>query len=204
MLQAVHRPVLDWKGLEELIKQEASLCYRLLRYLNSAAFGFVSEIRSIRHALSMLGEREIRRWISLVATLGAGQNKGDELVQSALVRAHFCELVSRRIGHREPDCFLVGLLSLIDAILGISMPDLLDRVSVDREIKAALLGKPSVPRAILDLVQAQENADWQRCSQLACELHVSEAELSQAYIDSIGWAREVSRIRSDVPTCHPV
>ncbi len=61
MLQAIHHPVPDWKLLEGLIKQEASLGYRLLRYLNWAAFGFICEIRSVRHALSMLGEREIRR-----------------------------------------------------------------------------------------------------------------------------------------------
>jgi len=68
MLEAAHRPVLDWRKLEELIKQEASLCYRLLRYLNSAAFGFVNEIRSVRHALSMLGSARFAagfRWSQL-------------------------------------------------------------------------------------------------------------------------------------------
>jgi c-di-GMP-related signal transduction protein len=89
MLQAIHKPELDWKVIETLIKQEASLCYRLLRYLNSARFAFCSEIRSVRHALSMLGETEIRRWVSMVATLAAARNKPDELVQSALVRARF-------------------------------------------------------------------------------------------------------------------
>jgi c-di-GMP-related signal transduction protein len=73
MLQAVPRPELDPREVEDIIKSETSLCYRLLRYLNSAVFGFANEIHSVRHALSMLGEREPCRWIRLVATLGAGQ-----------------------------------------------------------------------------------------------------------------------------------
>src|SRR5205823_4628884 len=89
MLQAVSQPELDPKEIENVIKSEASICYRLLRYLNSAVFGFPSEIHSVRHALSILGEREVRRWVRLVATLGAGQGKSSELVLSALVRARF-------------------------------------------------------------------------------------------------------------------
>ena len=72
MLQEVSRPDLELPELEKLIKAEASVCYRLLRYLNSAMFGFGSEIHSVRHALSMLGERDVRRWVRLVAAVGAG------------------------------------------------------------------------------------------------------------------------------------
>ena len=75
MLQEVSRPDLDLPGLEKLIKSEASVCYRLLRYLNSAIFGFHSEIHSVRHALSILGERDLRRWVRLVAAVGAGQER---------------------------------------------------------------------------------------------------------------------------------
>src|SRR5437879_13645813 len=97
MLQAVSQPELDPKEIENVIKSEASICYRLLRYLNSAVFGFPSEIHSVRHALSILGEREVRRWVSLVATLGAGQGKSGELVHSVLLRESFCELMAARV-----------------------------------------------------------------------------------------------------------
>jgi c-di-GMP-related signal transduction protein len=72
MLTAVSQPELDVRAIENLVKGEAFLCYRLLRYLNSAAFGFAAEIHSVRHALSILGEREVRRWIRLVASFGGG------------------------------------------------------------------------------------------------------------------------------------
>jgi c-di-GMP-related signal transduction protein len=191
MLEMAHRPELDWVELEKVIKQEASICYRLLRYLNSAAFSFVREIRSVRHAMSMLGEREIRKWISLVATLGAGRNKPGELVQSALIRARFCELLSQQIGGRNADDFLLGLLSLMDAILGMTMVDLLKRVPVEQEIKAALLGMPSRLLPLYKLVLAQESADWERCNQLAAQLHVAENDVAQAYLQALKWARDI-------------
>jgi c-di-GMP-related signal transduction protein len=192
MLEVANRPDLDWVELEKLIKQEASICYRLLRYLNSAAFAFVREIRSVRHALSMLGEREIRKWISLVATIGAGQNRPGELVQAALIRAHFCELLSPRISGKYSDDFLLGLLSLMDAILGVTMENLLRRVPVDRDIKAALLGMPSRLLPLYKLMLAQESADWERCNELAAQLHLSETEVAYAYVRAVKWARDIA------------
>jgi c-di-GMP-related signal transduction protein len=192
MLHVVHQPRMDFAQLEALIKQEASLCYRLLRYLNSAVFSFAREIRSVRHALSILGENEIRRWISLAATVGAGQQKSAELLQTALVRAHFCELISRETQRGETEYFLLGLLSVMDAILGISMSRVLEGLPLDRDIKAALLGHPSRLRPVYELVQAQENADWINCAGIARRLRIPEQEVAEAYLASVQWAREVS------------
>jgi c-di-GMP-related signal transduction protein len=75
LLRAVSQREIDVREIELIIKQEASVCYRLLRYLNSAAFGIQNEVHSIRHALTLLGEREVRRWIRLVATLTAGEKR---------------------------------------------------------------------------------------------------------------------------------
>ena len=104
MLQVVSKAELEPREIENAIKGEASLCYRLLRYMNSASFGFASEIHSVRHALSMLGEREVRRWVRLVVTLAAGQNKSSDLVLSALVRARFCELLPPKSSTGNPIC----------------------------------------------------------------------------------------------------
>ena len=127
MLQEVSRPDLDLPGLEKLIKSEASVCYRLLRYQNSAVFGFHSEIHSVRHALSILGERDLRRWVRLVAAVGAGQERTSDLVLSALVRGRFAELVAPHVPHGQSDLFLMGLLSLIDAMLEMPMSDVLEK-----------------------------------------------------------------------------
>jgi c-di-GMP-related signal transduction protein len=192
MWQAVARPELDIREVEEVIKGEASLCYRLLRYLNSAAFGFGTEIHSIRHALSLLGEREVRRWIRLVATLGAGQNKSSDLVLSALVRARFCELLSPSVAAGDSDLFLMGLLSLMDAILEIPMARVLENVSVDQESKALLLGGASRLRPFYQLMLAQESGEWETARELARQLHLSESDVAEKHWEAMQWARGVS------------
>ena len=127
--------------LEKLLKQEASICYRLLRYLNSPVFGFSLEIKSVRHAMAILGEREMRRWIRLVVTIGAAEQCCNELVLMGLTRARFCELLSERL-RLTNDLFLMGLLSIMDAILEVDMATLLDQIPVDRETKEVLLAGP--------------------------------------------------------------
>ena len=192
MLQTVSKPELDPREIEDAIKSEASLCYRLLRYLNSAVFGFANEIHSVRHALAMLGEREVRRWVRLVVTLAAGQGKSSELVLSALVRARFCELLSPKIQHGESDLFLLGLLSMMDAILEIPMPEVLDRVPIDQETKALLLGGTGRLRPLYQLMLARESGDWQNTAELSKSLHLSDGEVAEAYWSAMQWARQVS------------
>jgi c-di-GMP-related signal transduction protein len=192
MLTAVSQPELDVRHIENLVKGEASLCYRLLRYLNSAAFGFASEIHSVRHALSILGEREVRRWIRLVASLGAGQDKSSDLVLAALVRARFCELLSPKIQHGDSDFFLLGMLSLMDTILEIPMRQVLDNVPIDQECKAVLLGATSRLRPFYQLMLAQESGEWAAVKDLTTQLHLNEVEVSVAYWQAMQWARQVS------------
>jgi c-di-GMP-related signal transduction protein len=192
LLQEVSRPELNVPGIEKLIKAEASVCYRLLRYLNSPIFGFKTEIHSVRHALSMLGERDVRRWIRLVAAVGAGQEKTSDLVLSALVRGRFGELLSPRVTHGESDLFLLGLLSLIDAMLEMPMEDVLDKIPLDQETKAVLLGQPSALRPVFQLMLAHESGEWEAAAQLCAGLHLDAEEVAGFYWKAQQWAREVS------------
>jgi c-di-GMP-related signal transduction protein len=192
MLQVVSKPELEPREIENAIKGEASLCYRLLRYMNSASFGFASEIHSVRHALSILGEREVRRWVRLVVTLAAGQNKSSDLVLSALVRARFCELLSPKIKHGESDLFLLGLLSLMDSILELPMTDVLEKVPLDQETKAVLLGETSHLRPLYQLMLAQESGDWKGISELAKALSLGESEVAEVYWNAMRWAKEMN------------
>ncbi len=194
LLQAVSRPELELRELEHLIKQEASICYRLLRYLNSAAFGIQSEVHSIRHALTMLGEREVRRWIRLVTTLTAGDGKSSELVTSAMVRARFCELISPRVPSGESDLFLMGLLSMVDVILEMPMARILETISVDSDTKAVLLGGPSRLRPLYELMLARESGDWQGTTRQAKKLGLIESEVAEAYWHAMQWVRQLNSV----------
>jgi c-di-GMP-related signal transduction protein len=192
MLQAVQDPDLDLKRIESLIKCEVAICYRLLRYLNSAAFGFSNEIRSIRHALTMMGSIEIRRWVQLVATLGATQQQGNEVVFAALVRARFCELLTSRVLHNGSDLFLMGLFSLIDSILQVPMQTVLTNILIDDAIKNVILGLPSHLRAIYRLMLAQESGEWEAVEELCKLLRLSTDESSDAYWQAVEWSREIT------------
>ena len=192
MLTEVSRPELDLLDLENLIKAEASICYRLLRYLNSPIFGFKSEIHSVRHALSMLGERDVRRWVRLVAAVAAGQEKTTDLILSALVRGRFGEFLAPLVPHGESDLFLLGLLSLIDAMLEMPMAEVLERIPLDHETKAVLLGQPSVLRPVFQLMLAHESGEWQAAADLSAGLQLPKEDVAFYYWQAQQWAREVS------------
>ena len=192
MLQEVSRPELDVAGLEKLIKEEASVCYRLLRYLNSAMFGFKKEIHSVRHALSILGERDLRRWVRLIAAVGAGQDKTSDLVLSALVRGRFCELLAPKVSHGESDLFLMGLLSLIDAMLETPMQAVLEKIPLDSATNAVLLGQPSVLRPVFQLMLAHESGEWEAAAALSEGLRLDADDVAASYWQAQQWARALS------------
>ncbi|HZQ97069.1 MAG TPA: HDOD domain-containing protein [Candidatus Sulfotelmatobacter sp.] len=192
MLQEVSRPELDLPRVEKLVKAEASVCYRLLRYLNSTAFAFRNEIHSVRHALTILGERDLCRWVRLVAAVGAGQDKTSDLVLSALVRGRFGELLAPRVPHGESDLFLLGLLSLMDAMLEIPMEEVLRRISLDHATHAVLLGQPSLLSAVFQLMLAEERGDWEAAEKLSHSLNLDPQVIAGYYWEAQQWARELA------------
>ena len=192
LLRAVSAPEIDVREFEEMIKQEVSICYRLLRYLNSAAFGIQNGVHSVRHALALLGEREVRRWVRLVATLTVAENRSTELVASAMIRARFCELLAPRVPHGESDLFLMGMLSVVDAILEIPMTRVVEAIPLDNETKAVLLGASSRLQPIYALMLARESGDWNTTAEYSRKLALRESEVAEAFSQAIQWARQIS------------
>jgi EAL and modified HD-GYP domain-containing signal transduction protein len=188
LLQAASREEFETREIEEIVKAEASLCYRLLRYLNSAVFGLRSEIHSVRHALAILGQREVRKWIRLVATLGAGQDKPSDLVLSALARARYCELLAPKVPHGDSELFLVGLLSLMDAILDLPMGVLLEGINVDHDTKAVLLGQAGPLDPVYQLMIAHEAADWPKVAALCSKLSLPQDLAVESHWNAMRWA----------------
>lgn len=193
VLQAANRRELDQDEITECIKAEASLSYRLLRYLNSPAFFLVTEVRSIPHALMLLGERGIRRWVSLVAIACMGEDKPQELLLLPLMRARFCELLAP-LAHQDSaasDLFLMGLLSAIDAILDMKMEDVLKEIPIRSEIRGALLGEENVLRGIYDVALHYERAEWPQFQVAARQMAISQEAVSDLYVRSMEWAAAV-------------
>lgn len=112
-------PEFSHQAVEDLLKSDPSLIYKLLRYLNSPLPGLRGEVPSVREAITLLSEIEFRRWISILAIVSMASDKPPELIRTALTRAFFCEVLSHPAGlsHQSSNLFLMGLLSITDAIL---------------------------------------------------------------------------------------
>ncbi len=192
LLSTVFKPDLDWNELEEIFKSDAVLYVRLLRYLNSAIFGLRSEIKSIRRALTILGENEVRRWCRLSGMLELSKNKPSDLALSALVRARFAELIGTRVEHGDSDLFQVGLLSLTDAMLEISMRDVLDGLPLDEAVKTVLLENRGPLSPIYELLLAVEAGIWPKVEELAVELKIDQNFIAQSHWTAMEWAQSVA------------
>lgn len=196
LLTAVSKPEVDFSEIEDLIKREPSLCYRLLRYLNSPLLGLSSPVVSVRNALNLLGERESVRWIRMATTLVMGQEKSSDLVLSSLVRARFCELIAPKVEHGNSDLFLMGMLSLIDAILSVPMGVVIEELCLDANVKAQLLaaksGKKTPLSTIYDLMVAREAGDWGLVTRLGKQLNLSLSSVAEASNQAMRWAHDVT------------
>lgn len=192
LLGEINQPVLDVEALHNIIKRDVSLTYRLLRYLNSASFGFRSEIGSVRHALTMLGEREIRKWATLVAMATVGDGKPSELMIVALTRARFLELIAPYLAldEKDQDLFLLGMLSLLDAVLDQPLARCLNGIPLSAPIRGALLGRPGQYGRLLEVAICYERGAWNGLSVLARELRLSPTLLPDAYLRASDWARK--------------
>jgi EAL and modified HD-GYP domain-containing signal transduction protein len=197
LIQEAHRPELDFTRLTALISQDVSFSYKLLRYANSARFGRESKIHSIRRALVVLGEYGIRKWIAIAALPMIADDKPGELITQSLVRGRFCELLGQASGEGvEDQAFLVGLFSMLDALLDRPLEDALTELGLAPPLDAVLRGQPaedSVLATIYNLVRRYEVADWDEVERLAGHLGTPAELVGAAYREALPWADEVAR-----------
>jgi EAL and modified HD-GYP domain-containing signal transduction protein len=194
-LRELNKPSLDYTALEQIIKQDASLAYKLLKYLNSAAVGLRSKLTSIQQALVMMGERPLRKWGSLVVITSINSKRPPELLLTSLVRAHFCEAVARKLNmaDQQLDMFLIGLLSSMDVALGIPMASILDQTGVSDVVRNVLLQDANAPKdlaKIFNLSVACERGAWNTVVKSSAGLRLTQGDLATIYYASLSWANQ--------------
>jgi EAL and modified HD-GYP domain-containing signal transduction protein len=196
MLSEVNQPELSYDHLESVIKQDISFTYHLLRYINSAWFGLRYKITSIKHALVLLGPKEIRKWFALVAMRYLGTDKPSELLQCCLARAKMGEQIAPLVGldSRAPEVFLVGMFSVIDALLDTPMEVIMAKLPLDDQVKGALLGQPNVYKTIFDAILSYEKGNWEDFSRHASELRLDEQSVPEIYAESLRWTKKALAI----------
>jgi EAL and modified HD-GYP domain-containing signal transduction protein len=190
LLREINRTDLDFADLEDVIKREPSLTYKLMTYINSVAFSFRSRITSVRQSLALLGEDAVRKWASVVALAALAHEQPSELLVSSLIRARFCEVIaaSVKLEERGQELFLMGLFSLLDAITGRPMHDVLANLPLADDIKMALLGNRNRLRDVLACVLAYEQAEWETFGLFAAKLRLDEGETVRIYLEAVVWA----------------
>jgi c-di-GMP-related signal transduction protein len=196
LIQEAHRAELDFTRLTALISQDVSLSYKLLRYANSARFGRQGKIHSIRRALVVLGEYGIRKWIAIAALPAIAGDKPSELVTHSLVRGRFCELLGQASGQGvEDQAFLIGLFSMLDALLDRPLNDALEELGLALPLDSVLRGmapEESVLNQIYSLVRRYEAADWDGVDVLAGKLGTPSEVVGAAYREALPWADELA------------
>jgi c-di-GMP-related signal transduction protein len=194
LIAAVNASEFDFARIEEILKQEPSLVYKLLRYLNSPLLGLRNEVRSISHAITLIGETEFRRWVSVVAIISMAGDKPPELIRTALTRAFCCEEISGAAGlsPQRSDLFLMGLLSVTDAILDLPMATILSHLPLSPEVHTALSGGANRFRDVYDTLLSYERADWKTLSSLAAKIGCAEDRLPESFLYAANRAAVVS------------
>jgi EAL and modified HD-GYP domain-containing signal transduction protein len=201
LLIALNTPDLSFDDLENLVKHDVSLSYRVLRSANSAAFAVVREITSIRSALVFLGMDQIRKWASVWAMAGLSGGEAPGAVSLALVRARGCERIGELIaGSDSGGLFLLGLCSLLDVILRQSMEVALADMPLPTPVREALLGAQNSSRTALDAIIAYERGEWDAAGELIEQLGLGRSTLPSIYADAVRWARTLSQFSAPETT----
>ena len=193
LLNLLQNPDTPDSALDAAFQSDVALCYKLLRIVNAAALGGRS-IKSIPHAVRLVGREMLHRWLAvlLVSSLGRSGDVSRELALTAITRARMCELVTVASAERRQagSAFIVGLLSLLDVLLEIPMPTILARLELSEDVKGALLARHGPLGTPLQLVEAYEKANWDAARGLALESAVPLDMIPTLYFDALHWASE--------------
>jgi len=186
VLKELNNPKSTPQSVEEIALKDPELTYKILRVVNSAAFNVQKEVRSLSHAITLLGMEQIKRWVMLFLTKSEG-GKPIELTRTMLIRARMCELMAEILEYDNPmDFFIVGLLSQLDVMMDMSMSSLLEQVPLQLNVKSALLEHAGPLGQVLKEAEVYETGEFDRLSDL-----LDRPFYEVAYRHSIKWADQV-------------
>jgi len=176
--------------LEQLISRDMGISYKLFRYLNSAFFARANKVSSVKQALVFLGEKEIRRFVSLIAMSRLASDKPDELIRAACIRGKFCELLGADAHESTSpsEMFTLGMFSLIDAVIDQPMDKILRELPLSDQIKRALAESRGRLAAYLELLRCYETGRWNHVTRLARALKLDSRRLPDLYLQACQWS----------------
>ncbi|KAF0189052.1 MAG: EAL and modified HD-GYP domain-containing putative signal transduction [Desulfobulbaceae bacterium] len=188
LIVKVNQADFEVSDIEKLVTQDISISYKLLKYLNSAYYSRLQPITSIHQAIAFLGGKGTRLFVSLIATSKLSEQKPDELIRTACIRARFLEQIGMDQNLDHGDCFMLGLFSLLDAMLDVSMDVLMEQLPLSEDITQALVHKTGRLFPLLQLIVLYEAGEWDDMNTLRIELALDENLIMTYYLDAVRWA----------------
>lgn len=178
--------------VEQIIRQDVALSFKLLRLVNSVAFGMRYRIRSVHHALVILGQEETRKWITLLSMMSLDDRQNEALLQQSLIRAKFAEGMARRVYPQYDDnidsMFMLGLFSLLDALVQRPYKDIFSKIEVvDEKILEALIDGEGEFKPYLDIVTSYEQGQIEEAIATASSLGVDSEAVAEDYQNALAW-----------------
>jgi len=193
ILEELDGPEPEYDKIANIIEYDVSLSYKLLRLINSAAFYTNSRVTSIKHALVMLGFKEIRKWISIVMLRELAGDKPDEIVRTCLLRGKMGEILAANFGlkPRKTEVFLMGMFSMIDTLMNQEMGDALKALPLEEDVKSGILGEENPFSELLKLIIAYEKGNWDYLFLQAKKGGVGMNVFPDAYLEAVKWGSTV-------------
>lgn len=183
----------DNREIEAGFKRDAALTFKLLRYINSVGFGLSCEIQSISHALSILGRRQLYRWLTLLMVTAGENATSPALMKTSVTRGRLTELLGTSYFDKQErdNLFIVGVFSMLDVILEMPMEKVLEKVQLPDAVTEALLERQGIYGPFLQLAEACEDADRNRIVSLAESLQFDPNKVNNFHIAALAWVEEL-------------
>lgn len=193
LAEAIREDEPDYNVIAGIIESDIVLAYKLLKIVNRFVISD-NEIRSIKHALVMLGLREVERWVALLMIQGLNKNKPSEVFKMALFRSKFGEILAEKVGkaERKTEIAMMGMFSLIDTILDRPLNVVLDEIPIARDIKDAMLGIDNEFRDLYLLIINYEKGSWDQMEEYSMKCNIDNLKLPGYYIEAIEWTDKLT------------
>ena len=195
LLRELSRDDFEVADLSRFIGADMSLSYRLLRYINSASFSLPNKIESIQQAVVLLGRKQLAQWLRVVVMADLSSNSlTSELAYTSAKRARFLELIGENepgVRHLPESMFLLGLFSLLDAMMGTSMEKLLEELPLEDELVQALAGESNSMRHWLDMVIELEMGNWLNLDNLLADHGLDPSHAARYHAEAMAWTGQI-------------
>ena len=187
----------DLKSIAEIIKKDSSMTYSLLRTINAAAFGY--DVSNISQAVALLGTKRLKKWALLNLIKGLSSNKPDALFINTLTRGKMAELIGEKIGRNNIEkYYMTGMLSLLDAYMDREMSNIVEDISLSKEMKEALIYQKGIIGSVLKTINYLENAEWDKLSKECIKNNLCEEDILNIFVLSVEYANKTAETMENI------